>query len=139
MLLSRINDQINVIVQDIFEWMEIFDSGLVNEIQFNLDEDSLDFFCPKWRSYIDRDNPFETLRTEDAKQIKYIKIVTATDLKDIRGDDLTEGEGIYEVTDYRFDIGYDEAEEILSDDLYAEFLNYAGLVTFTVKPDLPGF
>lgn len=138
MLLARIDDQLNIIVHDIFEWMEIFDSGLVNEIEINVDEDNLDTFFPRWRTYIDEERPYETLKIEDYKQIKKISIVMATELKDIRGDKLTEGEGVYEVIDYRFDFGLDE-DEIEEEEPFASFLRYTGLITYTVKPDLPGF
>lgn len=138
MLLTRIEDQLNIIVHNVFEWMEIFDSGLVNEIEISVDEDNLDTFFPQWRTYIDEERPFQTLKVNDYKKIKKIAIVMATELKDIQGNKLTEGEGVYEVIDYRFDFGLDETE-FEEDDIFATFLRYTGLITYTVKPNLPGF
>ena len=139
MLISRIDNQLLINVQDVFEWMEIFDSGLVNEIQINLDEDNLDAFFPDWRNYIDKENPFESLKFDDLEQIESIKILLASELKDIQGDDLTDGEGVYEVTKFQYGNGYDEEEDGEAEDMYQVFLMYPGMITFTVKPDLPGF
>lgn len=139
MLISKMNNQILINVQDVFEWMEIFDFGLVNEIQINLDEDNIDAFFPGWRNYIDKENPFESLRFNEIEKIKYIRILLASELKDIQGDDLTDGEGVYEVTKYQYGNGYAVGENRESEDIYQDFLMFPGMITFTVKPDLPGF
>ena len=139
MLISKIDNQLLINVQDVFEWMEIFDSGLVNEIQINLDEDNIDAFFPGWRNYIDKENPFESLKFDELEKIKSIKILLASELKDIQGDDLTDGEGVYEVIKYQYGNGYDEEEDGEPEDMYQVFLMYPGMITFTVKPDLPGF
>ena len=139
MLISKMDNQILINVQDVFEWMEIFDSGLVNEIQINLDEDNIDAFFPGWRNYIDKEKPFESLKFDDLEQIKSIRILLPSELKDIQGDELSDGEGVYEVAEYRYGNGYEEEEDGESADIYHDFLMYPGMITFTVKPDLPGF
>lgn len=131
MLISRAKDQLIITVEDIFEWMELFDNGLDNELMFELDGDNLEFFCPGWESYIDKDKPFDTLKVEDATQVKCINIMIAEGLENL------DGEGMYEVVSGKFELAKEVIEEEGDDPNYDAFLSYVGNVTYKVTPDLP--
>lgn len=53
MIISRTNDQLIITAEDTFDWMELFDSGIDNNITFEVDGDNLEFFCHDWESYFD--------------------------------------------------------------------------------------
>jgi len=54
MIISRTNDQLIITAEDTFDWMELFDSGIDNNITFEVDGDNLEFFCHDWESYFDQ-------------------------------------------------------------------------------------
>lgn len=80
MIISRTNDQLIITAEDTFDWMELFDSGIDNDITFEVDGDNLEFFCPDWETYIDHNKPFDSLRVDDAKQIKSLNIMLAPNI-----------------------------------------------------------
>ena len=131
MIISRVNDQITITAEDTFDWMEIFDNGLENEILFEVDGDNLEFFFPNWESYIDQDNPFDSLRVDEVKQIKSIHILLADNLANL------EGEGFYDVVECKFDLVKEYIEEDGEEPSYERFLDLVGTVHFKVTPDLP--
>ena len=99
MLMTRAGKETVVMtIENMWDWMELFDNGLDNEIRFEIDGDNLESFCPNWESYIDQDNPFDSLRVEDAKQIKSLHILLTEKLADL------DGEGFYDVVDCKFDL-----------------------------------
>ena len=85
MIISRVKDQIILTAEDTFDWMELFDCGLENEIMFEVDGDNLEFFCPGWETHIDQDKPFDSLRIDDVKQIKSLHILLAPNIDDMGG------------------------------------------------------
>ena len=131
MLLSRAKDQLIVTAEDTFDWMELFDNGLENEIMFEVDGDNLEFFCPGWETYVDQDKSFDSLRVDDVKQIKSIHILLPDNLANL------DGEGFYDVEDCKFDLVKEYIEEDGEDPNYDRFLDLVGTVTFKVTPDLP--
>lgn len=131
MIISRVKDQIILTAEDTFDWMELFDNGLENEIMFEVDGDNLEFFCPDWETYIDKDKPFDSLRVDDVKQIKSLHILLAPNIDDMGG------EGFYDVVECKFDLVKEYIEEDGEDPNYERFLDLVGTVTFKVTPDLP--
>ena len=131
MIISRTNDQLIITAEDTFDWMELFDSGIDNNITFEVDGDNLEFFCPGWETYIDQDKPFDSLRVDDAMQIKSIHILMADNLANL------EGEGFYDVVACKFDLVKEYIEEDSEEPNYERFLELVGTVTFKVTPDLP--
>ncbi len=67
MLMTRANKETIVItVKNFWDWMNLFDNGALDEIEFDLDTENLDVFFPDWDTYIDEDNPFASLKMEDS-------------------------------------------------------------------------
>ena len=131
MIISRVKDQIILTAEDTFDWMELFDCGLENEIMFEVDGDNLEFFCPGWETHIDQDKPFDSLRIDDVKQIKSLHILLAPNIDDMGG------EGFYDVVDCKFDLVKEYIEEDGEEPNYEKFLDFVGTVSFKVTPDLP--
>ena len=133
MLISRGGNTIVIEVETFWGWMDLFDNGKEDEITFELNAEILDAFFPEWDTYIDEDNPFESLKMEDIKKIDTIHILIAEDIPEI--EDL-DGEGMYDV------VGGDcylmgKNPESNEDRNFEEFLDYTGVVTFKIKPDHP--
>lgn len=131
MLLSRSKDQLIITVENTFDWMDLFDSGIDNGIMFEVDGDNLEFFCPDWEIYIDHNKPFDTLRIDDVKQIKSLDIMLAPNIEDMGG------EGFYDVVKCKFELTKEYIEEDGEEPNYDRFLDLVGTVTFKVTPDLP--
>ena len=81
-------------IKNMWDWMELFDNGVEDEIELELDAENLDVFFPDWDTYIDEDNPFGSLKMEDINAIKTLHILIADDVQEV--EDL-EGEGTYDV------------------------------------------
>lgn len=131
MLLSRSKDQLIITVENTFDWMDLFDSGIDNGIMFEVDGDNLEFFCPDWEIYIDHNKPFDTLRIDDVKQIKSLDIMLAPNIEDMGG------EGFCDVVKCKFELTKEYFEEDGEEPNYDRFLDLVGTVTFKVTPDLP--
>lgn len=134
MLISRGDNTIVITIENFWDWMDLFDNGVSNEISFDLDAEILDAFFPEWDTYVDSDNPFESLKMEDLKQIDTIHIKIATDVQDV--EDL-EGEGIYKVVGCECNLANAELEQVDAEPVFEDFLDYTGTVTFKITPDHP--
>lgn len=131
MLLSRGGNTIVITIENLWDWMDLFDNEVADEISFDLDAEILDVFFPDWDTYVDSDHPFESLKIEDVKQIDSIHILIATDVKEVEG---LEGEGFYNVVNCKCDL---EKTGPKQETVFEDFLNYTGTVTFKITPDHP--
>ena len=130
MLMTRASKEAIVLtIENFWDWMALFDNGVEDEIEFELNAEILDVFFPDWDLYVDETNPFGSLNMEDINAIKVLHILIATDVKEI--EDL-EGEGIYEVVGCKCDLS-EEGE----DTSFEAFLNCTGIATFKVTPNHP--
>ena len=134
MLISRGDNTIVITIENFWDWMDLFDNGVSNEISFDLDAEILDAFFPDWDTYVDSDNPFESLKMEDLKQIDTLHIKIATDVQDV--EDL-EGEGVYNVVGCECNLANAELEQVDAEPDFEDFLDYTGTVTFKITPDHP--
>ena len=134
MLISPGGNTIVITIENFWDWMDLFDNGVSNEISFDLDAEILDAFFPDWDTYVDSDNPFESLKMEDLKQIDTIHIKIASDVQDV--EDL-EGEGVYKVVGCECNLANAELEQVDAEPDFEDFLDYTGTVTFKITPDHP--
>lgn len=135
MLISRAGNTIVITIENFWDWMDLFDNGVADEISFDLDAEILDAFFPDWDTYIDSDNPFESLKMDDLKQIDTIHILIATDVQEV--EDL-EGEGFYNVVACECDLANTALDQVDAEQPdFEDFLDYTGTVTFKITPDHP--
>ena len=135
MLISRAGNTIVITIENFWDWMDLFDNGVADEISFDLDAEILDAFFPDWDTYVDSDRPFESLKMDDLKQIDTIHILIATDVQEV--EDL-EGEGFYNVVGCECSFANDELEQVDAEEPdFEDFLDYTGTVTFKITPDHP--
>lgn len=135
MLISRGGNTIVITIENFWDWMDLFDNGVADEISFDLDAEILDAFFPDWDTYVDSDRPFESLKMDDLKQIDTIHILIATDVQEV--EDL-EGEGFYNVVGCECSFANDELEQVDAEQPdFEDFLDYTGTVTFKITPDHP--
>lgn len=127
MLISRIDNQLLINDQDVFEWMEIFDSGLVNEIQINLNEGNMDFFYPNWRKLYDPDSLADTLDESKADRFGSIRVTIADNVK------FRDGEGEYEVESFAIAFPVDDRQDCIDIPLGAKAL---ARIFYKVTPDI---
>lgn len=84
--------RLNIIVQDDFDWLELFDNrNLENEIPITLNWKNMDFFFPNWRTEADPANLAETLNELRANRFGSIQVTIADEVIN------KHGEGVYEV------------------------------------------
>ena len=135
MLLTRANKETIVItVENFWDWMDLFDNGALDEIEFDLDSESLDAFFPDWDTYVDENNPFGSLKMEDIKAIKTLHILIATDVQEL--EDL-EGEGFYDVVGCECELADKAIKEVGDEPTFEDFLDYTGNATFKITPNHP--
>ena len=135
MLLTRANKETIVItVENFWDWMDLFDNGALDEIEFDLDAENLDAFFPDWDSYVDENNPFDSLKMEDIKAIKTLHILIATDVQEL--EDL-EGEGFYDVVSCECELADKAINEVGDEPTFEDFLDYTGNATFKITPNHP--
>lgn len=135
MLIERANKEAIVMtIENFWDWMDLFDNGVEDEIVLELDAENLDAFFPDWDTYIDEDNPFSSLKMEEVKAIKTIQIMIASDVKEI--DDL-EGEGFYNVIRCECELGDGAIKEEGDEPTFEAFLEYTGSVAFKISPNHP--
>ncbi|MBR6432002.1 MAG: hypothetical protein IKS64_04035 [Muribaculaceae bacterium] len=135
MLLSRAGNTIVITIETFWDWMDLFDNGVVDEISFDLDAEILDAFFPDWDTYVDSDRPLESLKMDDLKQIDTIHILIATDVQEV--EDL-EGEGFYNVVACECDLANTALDQVDAEQPdFEDFLDYTGTVTFKITPDHP--
>ena len=133
MLISRGGNTIVITIENLWDWMDLFDNGVSNEISFDLDAEILDSFFPDWDTYVDSDHPFESLKMEDVKSINAIHILIAKDVQEV--EDL-EGEGMYDVVGGECYL-LAQNPETGEDRNFEDFLDYTGTVTFKITPNHP--
>jgi len=132
MIISRVKDQIILTAEDTFDWMELFDCGLDNQFNLELDEDTLDLLCPQWRDGFDEQKPFDCMKDDLIKDIKQIHVIFTENLDD------QEGDGIYEVVESKLEAAdHVYREEFGIEPEYEHFQHLAGVAIFKVTPDLP--
>ena len=134
MLISRGGNTIVITIETFWDWMDLFDNGVADEISFDLDAEILDAFFPDWDTYVDSDKPFESLKMDDLKQIDTIHILIATDVQEV--EDL-EGEGFYNVVGCECDLANNVLDQFGEAPDFEDFLDYTGTVTFKITPDHP--
>ena len=130
MRFSEHNKVLNLVVDNDFDWLELFDTEHKGVILIALNSENIDFFFPGWRDYADMDNVGDSLRYEDANRFHAIHITIEDGVMS------KEGEGDYEVLDYHFASQEDDGGEAISipaDDELAE----CGYLIFTVRPEEP--
>jgi len=135
MLMTRANKETVVLtIENFWDWMELFDNGAEDEIEFELDAENLDVFFPDWDTYIDEDDPFGSLKMEDINAIKTLHILIADDVQEV--EDL-EGEGFYEVVNCDCDLAEKPLQEGGNEPDLESFLSYTGTATFKITPNHP--
>lgn len=135
MLITRANKETIVItVENFRDWMDLFDNGVLDEIEFDLDAENLDAFFPNWDTYVDEDNPFGTLKIKDIKAIKSLHILIATDVQEL--EDL-EGEGFYDVVGCECELADKVIKDKGDEPTFDAFLDYTGNATFKITPNHP--
>lgn len=133
MLISRGGNTLVITVENLWDWMDLFDNGVEDEISFDLDAEMLDAFFPDWDTYIESEHPFDSLKMEDLKKIDTIHVLIATDVQEV--EDL-EGEGFYKVVGGECYLLAQDTETG-EDRSFEEFLDYTGVVTFKINPGHP--
>lgn len=134
MLISREGNTIVITIENFWDWMDIFDNGVVDEISFDLDAENLDVFFPDWDTYVDEDNPFDSLKLEEIKAIKTLHVLIATDVQEL--EDL-EGEGFYEVVGCECELADKAKKEEGDEPSFEAFLDNTGNATFKITPNHP--
>lgn len=135
MLMTRAGKETVVMtIENMWDWMELFDNGIEGEIELELDAENLDVFFPDWDTYIDEDNPFGSLKMEDINAIKTLHILIADDVQEV--EDL-EGEGTYDVVSCNCELADQAIKEEGGEPNLESFLSYTGMVTFKITPNHP--
>ena len=135
MLISRAGNTIGITIENFWDWMDLFDNGVADEISFDMDAEILDVFFPDWDTFVDSDHPFESLKMDDLKHIDTIHILIATDVQEV--EDL-EGEGFYNVVACECDLANTALDQVDAEQPdFEDFLDYTGTVTFKITPDHP--
>lgn len=135
MLMTRANkDTIVITIENLWDWMDLFDNGVKDEISLDLDSEILDVFFPDWDTYVDEEKPFDSLNLEDINAIKILHVVIATDVQEI--EDL-DGEGLYDVLSCDCILANAELEQVNEQPDFEDFLEYTGTMTFKISPYHP--
>lgn len=135
MLMTRANKETVIMtIENMWDWMELFDNGVEDEIELELDAENLDVFFPDWDTYIDEDNPFRSLKMEDIKAIKTFHILIADDVQEV--EDL-EGEGTYDVINCKCELADQAIRDEGGEPNLESFLSYTGMVNFKITPNHP--
>ena len=134
MLMTRAKETVVLTIENFWDWMELFDNGVDDEIEFDLDAEILDVFFPDWDTYIDEDDPYGSLKMEDIKAIKTFHILIADDVQEV--EDL-EGEGFYDVLHCDCDLAEKPVKEGGNEPELEAFLSYTGTATFKITPNHP--
>ncbi len=103
---SEKNNQLTIIIEDDYEWLEMFDrsSKSSNIIEISINKTNVDFFFPNRKFYIN-DDDIEQRLIDDANRFETIRLVVADDVMD------KNGKGVFEVNGFDFDLIQDPDEE----------------------------
>lgn len=134
MLIDREGNTIVITVEYYWDWQDLFGNGKENEITFELNAEVLDAFFPDWDTYIDEQNPFESLKMEDIKRIDTVHFQIAEDIPGL--EDIAR-EGMYDIVGGDCHL-FAQDPETGEDRNFREFLDFTGTATFKIrKPTIP--
>ena len=123
------SSRLNIIVQNDFDWMELFDNhNLDNEIPITLNEGNMDFFYPNWRTLYNPGNLADSLDESKADRFGSIRVTIAESVK------FRDGEGEYEVESFAITFPVDDRQDCIDIPLGAKPL---ARIFYKVTPDLP--
>lgn len=128
MKLSEKDKQLTILIEDVYEWLEMFDNGTPNIIQLSINRINVDFFFPNRKRYIN-DDDLEQKLIDDANRFDTIKIEVADGIMEKNGD------GIFEVNGFDFDIISDPDNEKFALPIEVENGDFA-IIAYVVSPEL---
>jgi hypothetical protein len=122
--------QLTILIEDLYEWHEMFDgTSSTNIIEVPIGKNNIDFFFPNRKKYIN-DDDLEQKLIADANRFDTIKIEVANGVMD------KSGEGVFEVNGFDFDFNTDlDDEEKFALPIEIEN-NEIGIIAYIVSPDL---
>ena len=122
------SSRLNIIVQNDFDWMELFDNhNLDNEIPVTLNEGNMDFFYPNWRTLYNPGNLADSLDETKADRFGSIRVTIAESVK------FRDGEGEYEVESFAITFPVDDRQDCIDIPLGAKAL---ARIFYKVTPDI---
>lgn len=128
MKFSENNKQLTILIEDLYEWLEMFDAGTSNIIQIDINPSNVDFFFPNRKNYIN-DDDLEQKLIDDANRFNTIKLTVAEGIME------KNGEGVFEVNCFDFDIIIDPDEEKVALPREIENGDFA-IIAYIVSPEL---
>ena len=128
MKFSEKNKQLTILIEDEYEWLEIFDAGTSNIIQIDINPSNVDFFFPNRKKYIN-DDDLEQKLIDDANRFDTIKLTVAEGIME------KNGEGVFEVNGFDFDIISDPDEEKVALPREIDNGDFA-IIAYIVSPEL---
>ena len=128
MKFSEKNKQLTILIEDLYEWLEMFDAGTSNIIQIDVNPSNVDFFFPNRKKYIN-DDDLEQKLIDDANRFDTIKLTVAKDIMD------KSGEGVFDVNGFDFDIISDPDDEKVALPREIENGDFA-IIAYIVSPEL---
>ena len=128
MKFSEKNKQLTILIEDLYEWLEMFDAGTSNIIQIDINPSNVDFFFPNRKKYIN-DDDLEQKLIDDANRFDTIKLTVADGIME------KNGEGVFEVNGFDFDILSDPDEEKVALPREIENGDFA-IIAYIVSPEL---
>lgn len=128
MKFSEKKKQLTILIEDVYEWLEIFDAGTSNIIQIDINPSNVDFFFPNRKKYIN-DDDLEQKLIDDANRFDTIKLTVAEGIME------KNGEGVFEVNGFDFDIISDPDEEKVALPREIDNGDFA-IIAYIVSPEL---
>ena len=128
MKFSEKNKQLTILIEDEYEWLEMFDAGTSNIIQIDINPSNVDFFFPNRKKYIN-DDDLEQKLIDDANRFDTIKLTIAEGIME------KNGEGVFEVNGFDFDIISDPDEEKVALPREIDNGDFA-IIAYIVSPEL---
>ena len=130
MKFSEKDKQLTILIEDEYDWLEMFDAtNASNIIEIPIGKNNIDFFFPNRKCYNENDDLAQQL-IDDANRFDTIKLEVAEGIMN------KEGEGIFDVEGFDFDFSSDPDE----DEKFAlpiEIENEeVGIIAYIVSPDL---
>ena len=125
---ETISSRLNIIVQNDFDWMDLFDNhNLDNEIPITLNEGNMDFFYPNWRTLYNPGNLADSLDETKADRFGSIRVTIAESVK------FRDGEGEYEVESFAITFPVDDRQDCIDIPLGTKSL---ARIFYKVTPDI---